>query len=114
MRVALPLALVFALAGAVEAQQPQQSADVTQNVEIAAPAAALSSTVAPASGAVLPAAAAAQDASADQAAVGSTDVESEARSADTEEAVRQDPSTRQWWWLVGAIVVAGIILAVLR
>jgi hypothetical protein len=28
-------------------------------------------------------------------------------------AVMQDPTQPRWWWLVGAIVVAGIILAVI-
>jgi cytochrome c-type biogenesis protein CcmH/NrfG len=29
-------------------------------------------------------------------------------------AVLQDPTTARWWWLVGAIVLAGIILAAIR
>lgn len=42
------------------------------------------------------------------------DVEVEKRDAPLEDAAAmQDPNTRQWWWLVGAIVLAGVILAVL-
>lgn len=43
-----------------------------------------------------------------------TNVEVEKRDAPVEDAATmQDPNTRQWWWLVGAIVLAGVILAVL-
>lgn len=43
-----------------------------------------------------------------------TDLEVEQRDAPVENAAAmQDPNTRQWWWLVGAIVLGGIILAVL-
>lgn len=43
-----------------------------------------------------------------------TDVEVEQRDAPVEDAAAmQDPNTRQWWWLVGAIVLGGIILAVI-
>ncbi len=42
------------------------------------------------------------------------DIQLETQSSQADQpAAMQDPATRQWWYLVGAIVVGGIILAVL-
>lgn len=43
-----------------------------------------------------------------------TEVQMENRTTQADDvAAMQEPATRQWWYLVGAIVVGGIILAVL-
>jgi hypothetical protein len=40
-------------------------------------------------------------------------VDAQSETVTTDAAVMQDPTQPRWWWLVGAIVVAGIILAVI-
>jgi hypothetical protein len=104
MRAVLPLALLFALAGSAHAQQLTEpvSSDRATAVEArVAPVPAVQNLQAP------------------------TDVKpiqsAERRTADevttsvvAEEAVmRQDPRSRNWWWLVGAIVAGGIVLALI-
>jgi hypothetical protein len=105
MRAILPVALLLALAGSAHAQQSPQN--------ITGGDAAVEARLAP----VQTPAPAVQQTTTDVKPIHTSDRQEvdNVRSVVADEAVvRQDPSTRQWWWLVGAIVVAGVILAVLR
>lgn len=43
-----------------------------------------------------------------------TPVEAEARTAPVDDVVDiQEPGSRNWWWIVGAVVVGGLIVALL-
>jgi hypothetical protein len=107
MKKILTFALLFVCASAVEAQEPTRDVPAPSAIEAAAPAA-------PAAAA--PATAPAPEApvvdlrvrSATSAAIDAATLRAPAPAA---EAVVQD-APRNFWWLVGAIVLAGIILAV--
>jgi hypothetical protein len=82
----------------------QQSTDALE----AAPVVELQQSTAPSS---LNAPAAVDGVSAEAPA---PDVQLESQSSQADQpAAMQDPATRQWWYLVGAIVVGGLILAIL-
>jgi hypothetical protein len=104
MRAVLSMALLLVFAGSAQAQQAQFAPSSNE--------AAVEARLAPAP------AQSVQNVQVDVKPIHSSErrVADEARnSVVAEEAlVRQDPTTRSWWWLVGAIVVAGIILAVIR
>jgi hypothetical protein len=109
MRAVLPLALVFALAGAVEAQQvpdatPPAAAEATESVQAFQPKPALERPP------LLQPEYRTQDADAEGAEASLRQFES--RTADNAIA-RQAPGTANWWWLVAAIVVAGLIIVAL-
>jgi hypothetical protein len=97
MRTLVAVMLMLAIPTFATAQQADDPVDINPVVEMERSTTAASS------------APAAVDADAS-----ATDVEVQTREAPVEDAATmQDPATRQWWWLVGAIVVGGIILAVL-
>jgi hypothetical protein len=102
MRMVLPLVLVFAMAGSAQAQQaPAAAADNTPAVE---------ARLAP-----VPSAQQVQPAPTDVKPIQTTESRATGEATNTavadEAIVRQDPTNRNWWWLVGAIVLGGIILA---
>jgi hypothetical protein len=97
----LIVALAFlALPAMVVAQQAEQAADITP------PQVEMQQTTAPSSPA------SADVADAERFDRDQTEVQSQT-SADAAVAQAGDPTQRGWWWVVGAIVVAGIILAVI-
>ncbi|HSK17604.1 MAG TPA: hypothetical protein VK912_00580 [Longimicrobiales bacterium] len=110
MRRLTAFALLFFCATAVQAQDPVPQEPVTTEVAPAAPA---------------PAAAEAAPARAPEAPVPSVDLSPRSPTAtaidaatmrapaDMDEAAQDVTAPRNFWWLVGAIVLGGIILAVL-
>jgi hypothetical protein len=106
MRAVLPLALVFALAGAVEAQEVPQSGLVVEAAEAVQPVQAYQPKPALEKAPRLQPTPI-QDAGAQ--GVDANQQQTESRSADAM-AMRQAPGTVNWWWLVAAIVVAGLII----
>lgn len=98
MRAVLPLALLLVLSGSAQAQQPLQPEQAERPAVVEAqqaPAPAVQPVTADGELKVSP---------------------EEARRIIFERpepmaAALQTPDTRNWWWLVGAIVLAGIIVA---
>jgi hypothetical protein len=110
MRAALPLALILALAGTAEAQQatgpdaipsaqavqelhdgPRTSTPPVQTVRpVELPAGAATTTTGEAG-----------------------QQQQETRSYDARDLRQQGPTNPSWWWLVGAIVLAGLIIVAL-
>lgn len=94
MRTLVALMLVLAIPTFAAAQQAADPADATPVVELERTTPEANTTV--------------------ERVAPATDVEVEKRDAPVEDAAAmQEPGTRQWWWLVGAIVVGGLILAVI-
>lgn len=110
MRAVLPFALVFALAGAVEAQEVPQHADETVHAAqlvdgprapertqtVRAPKVPVQATPAE---------------NADDAPLVQSELQT--RAVESMDARQAAPGTMNWWWLVAAIVVAGLIIVAL-
>ncbi|MBW3552759.1 MAG: hypothetical protein KY466_04565 [Gemmatimonadetes bacterium] len=97
MRFILACILVLAIPAGVSAQQADQG-DPSDAAPVQLEQTVTSEDAAP--GPVAPAA--------------STDSERSVESADApaeNAAVLQDPGSRQWWWIVGAVVVGALIVA---
>lgn len=109
MKMILPFALLFVSATAVQAQEPVKTAPVEDPTPVVAPTLTQQAPIdldAP----IVPALQA--DAETDKAANATDRVNAESNSSDAPAAAVQD-TPRNWWWLVGAMVLAGVILAVL-
>lgn len=101
MRTLVAVMLFLAIPTFAAAQQASDALDATPVVE-------LQQSTAPASVDVTPASPTTQLEASD------TDVQMETQNTQAvEAAAMQDAPNRQWWYLVGAIVVGGLILAAL-
>ncbi|CAN5697937.1 hypothetical protein BH23GEM10_BH23GEM10_09580 [soil metagenome] len=108
MKMILPFALLFVSATAVQAQEPVKTAPVDPT-PVVAPTLTQQAPIdldAP----IVPALQA--DAETDRAVTTTDRVNAESSTSDAPAAAVQN-TPRNWWWLVGALVLAGVILAVL-
>jgi hypothetical protein len=112
MRAVLPLALVFALAGGVEAQEAPQHAEQTVQAvqQLDGPR---SPETAPTVRAPKVPIQAAPAEGADEAGAPVVQNELQTRAVEAMDARQGPPGTMNWWWLVAAIVVAGLIIVAL-
>jgi membrane-bound lytic murein transglycosylase B len=110
MRAVLPLALVFALAGAVEAQEVPQSAVTVEAAEAVQPVQAFQPKPALERAPLLQPEY--RTHTADGQEIDASQRQLESRTAEAALA-RQAPGTTNWWWLVAAIVVGGLIIVAL-
>lgn len=111
MRKLLPLALVLVMAGSAEAQQQTQPASPGDVPTVEVRPAQATGPISQKTGALDLRTVEPERLPTDEASAG---VLAEAvNGAVAGDALRQDPTTRSWWYLVGAIVVGGIILAVI-
>lgn len=100
MRYVLSLVLMLMLPAAVSAQQAGTADDASDRAEVR-----LEQTVTPEQAANAPSTVPVEI---------DTDRAQDLTETPTENApVAQDPGTNQWWYIVGAVVVGGLILALL-
>lgn len=99
MRAALSIALVVVFAGTMNAQERAQEEPIgtTPAVELQTEQAPVKASVAKDE----------QQSSSDAAAVQPV---SEQQAVEAPVVRQEGPENRSWWWLVGAIVLAGVIL----
>jgi hypothetical protein len=111
MRKLLPLVLLLFMAGSVEAQQQTQPASPGDVPAVDQRPAQVTGPVNQKTGALDLRTVEPERLPTDEASAG---VLAEAVNGTAAgDVLRQDPTTRNWWYLVGAIVVGGIILAVI-
>lgn len=105
----LPFVLLFVSATAVQAQKPAEPQPVEPPTAIEAPAAPAAET-APGQAPDTPPTVDLKNRSEAAAAVDAATIRAP---VDFDEAAQDVTAPRNFWWLVGAIVLAGVILAVL-
>lgn len=109
MRAVLSLLVLVAFAGTAEAQQQVPADEPVQAMQVGqdGPRAAqpVQSTVRPVE---LPV-----GGTGTQATGEAGQQQQETRSSEARDVRQQGPATVQWWWLVGAIVLAGLIIVAL-
>lgn len=108
MRKVLAFALLFVSATAVQAQEPAVQEAVESPTAIEAPAAPSASDAGPATAPETPPTV---DLKTRSAAASAVDAATMRAPVDFDEAAQDVTAPRNFWWLVGAIVLAGVILA---
>jgi hypothetical protein len=111
MRAVLPFALLFVLAGAVEAQEVPQAIAPVETAEVVAPVEAFQPKPALERAPLLQPTTV-QTTGADAQGAEANQRQLETRAADAPAMMRQAPGMN-WWWLVAAIVVGGLIIVAL-
>lgn len=106
MRAVLSVVLILAFAGTAEAQQQTQSEDPVQAIQAGQDG---PRAVQPVPSSLRPVELPTGSATT-QAAGEAGQQQQETRGYDARDVRQQGPSTVQWWWLVGAIVLAGLII----